>query len=112
MVKAFRPADRAWSCRSRRRTVSSEERRFYSGREGAPNLGQFAEVALVDVSGDAVVGLAHVLADKREGVGGGQQREELVLLRLVVQNLGLWLSAGGTPVFSAAQTNRPQVVVS
>lgn len=48
----------------------------------------------MDVSTDAVVGLFHVLANKGEGVGHGQQREQLVLLRLVVEDLGLWLSVG------------------
>lgn len=48
----------------------------------------------MDVSTDAVVGLLHVLAHKGEGVGHGQHREQLVLLRLVVEDLGLWLSVG------------------
>lgn len=55
-------------------------------------LGQFTEVPLVDVSTDATVCVLHVLADKNEGVGCSQQREELVLLRLEVKDLGLWLS--------------------
>ena len=55
-------------------------------------LGQFTEVPLVDVATDAVVGLLHVLANKSEGIGRGQQRKELVLLRLVVEDLGLGLS--------------------
>ena len=57
-------------------------------------LGQFTEIPLVDVSGDAVVCLLHILADKSEGIGCSQQREELVLLCLVVQDLGLWFSVG------------------
>lgn len=57
-------------------------------------LWQLAEVALADVSTDAVVGVRHVLADEGEGVSRGQQREQLVLLRLVVQDLGLWFSVG------------------
>lgn len=48
----------------------------------------------MDVSTDAVVGLFHVLAHEGEGVGHGQQRKQLVLLRLVVEDLGLRLSAG------------------
>lgn len=57
-------------------------------------LRQFTEVALVDVSSDAVVGLVHVLANKIEGIGHSQQRKQLVLLRLVIDDLGLWLPAG------------------
>lgn len=57
-------------------------------------LRQFTEVPLVDVSADAVVGLLHVLANKSEGIGRSKQREQLVLLRLVVEDLGLWLSVG------------------
>lgn len=56
-------------------------------------LRQSTEVSLVDVSSDAVVGLVHVLADKSEAIGHSQQGEQLVLLRLVVEDLGLWLSA-------------------
>lgn len=48
----------------------------------------------MDVSTDAVVGLFHVLAHEGEGVGHGQHRKQLVLLRLVVEDLGLRLSAG------------------
>lgn len=55
-------------------------------------LRQFTEIPLVDVSSDAVVGLLHILADKSEGIGRSQQREKLILLRLVVEDLGLWLS--------------------
>lgn len=58
-------------------------------------LRQFIEVPLADVSSDAVVGLVHILANKSKGIGSSQQREQLVLLRLIVKNLGLWLSAGG-----------------
>ena len=53
-------------------------------------LGQLTEVPVADVPGDAVVRLVHVLAHKVEGVGRGQQRKQLVLLGLVVQDLGLW----------------------
>lgn len=55
-------------------------------------LRQFAEVPSVDVPTDALIGLAHILTDKSEGVGHSQQREQLVLLRLVVKDLGLRLS--------------------
>lgn len=54
----------------------------------------------MDVSTDAVVGFLHVLAHEGEGVGRGQQRKQLVLLRLVVEDLGLRLSAG--QVYSSA----------
>lgn len=57
-------------------------------------LGQLTEVPLVDVSTDAVVGLSHVLANKREGIGHGQQRQQLVLLCLVIKDLRLWVSVG------------------
>lgn len=53
----------------------------------------------MDVSTDAVVGLLHVLANKGEGVGHGQHGEQLVLLRLVVEDLGLRL-----PVERSGQT--------
>jgi len=58
-------------------------------------LRHLCEVALVDVPGDAVVGVRHVLAGEQEGVGCGQQREQLVLLGLVVQDLGLRFSGEG-----------------
>jgi len=57
-------------------------------------LGQLTEVPLVDVSTDAVVGLSHILANKREGIGHRQQREQLVLLSLVIEDLRLRLSVG------------------
>lgn len=57
-------------------------------------LRQFTEVPLIDVFIDAVVSLCHILADKSEGISHSQQREQLVLLRLVVKDLGLWLSVG------------------
>lgn len=56
-------------------------------------LGHLTKIALVDVSGDAVVRLRHVLADENEGVGRGEQREQFVLLRLVVEDLRFRLSA-------------------
>lgn len=48
----------------------------------------------MDVSTDAVVGLLHVLTHEGEAVGRRQDREQLVLLRLVVEDLGLWLPEG------------------
>lgn len=39
-----------------------------------------------------MVRLLHILANKREGVGHSEQREELVLLCLVVEDLRLWLT--------------------
>lgn len=57
-------------------------------------LWQFAEVPCGDVSTDALVGLLHIPTNKCEGIGHSQQREQLVLLRLVVKDLGLWLSVG------------------
>lgn len=62
-------------------------------------LWQFAKVPRGDVSTDALVGLLHILTNKREGIGHSQQREQLVLLRLVVKDLGLWLSVGHVWVF-------------
>lgn len=59
----------------------------------------------MDVSTDAVVGLLDVLANKGEGVGRGQHRKQLVLLRLVVQDLGLWLS-GDRVTFQPPSTCR------
>lgn len=55
-------------------------------------LWQLTKVPRMDVTTDADVGLFHILANKRKGVGRSQQREQLVLLRLIVQDLGLWLS--------------------
>lgn len=55
-------------------------------------LRHLAEVSLVDVFSNAVVGLPHILANKSEGIGCGQQREQLVLLCLIVEDLRLWLS--------------------
>lgn len=55
-------------------------------------LRHLAEVSLVDVFSNAVVGLPHVLANKSECIGCGQQREQLVLLCLIVEDLRLWLS--------------------
>lgn len=55
-------------------------------------LWQLSKIPPVDLCVDALVGVCHVLSDEGEGVGHGQQREQLVLLRLVVQNLRLWLS--------------------
>lgn len=55
-------------------------------------LRHLAEVSLVDVFSNAVVGLPHVLTNKSEGIGCGQQREQLVLLCLIVEDLRLWLS--------------------
>lgn len=55
-------------------------------------LWQFTEVASVDVSTDALVGVLHVLAHISECIGSSQQREQLVLLGLVVQDLGLRVS--------------------
>lgn len=55
-------------------------------------LRHLCEVALGDVPGDAVVGVCHALSGEQEGVGRGQQWEQLVLLGLVVQDLGLRFS--------------------
>lgn len=57
-------------------------------------LWQFTEVPGIDVSTDALVGVLHVLTHISESIGSSQQREELVLLGLVVQDLGLRVSAG------------------
>lgn len=57
-------------------------------------LWQFAEVACVDVSTDAQVGLLHILTNKSEGIGHSQHREQLILLCLVVENLWFWLPVG------------------
>lgn len=57
-------------------------------------LWQFTEIPGIDVPADALVGVPHVLTHIGECIGSGQQREELVLLGLVVQDLRLWLSAG------------------
>lgn len=61
-------------------------------------LRQFTEVTIIDVSSDAVVRLLHILANKVESIGRRQQREQLVLLGLIVQDLGLWCSKGETDV--------------
>lgn len=63
-------------------------------------LWQFAEIPCVDVSTDAVVSLIHILTNKSEGIGHSQHRKQLVLLRLVVEDLGLWFSVGQVRVFS------------
>ena len=57
-------------------------------------LRHFTEVSLADVPTDALVGRIHVLAHKSEGIGHSQQREQLVLLSLEVEDLRLWLSVG------------------
>lgn len=57
-------------------------------------LWQFTEVPSVDVSTDALVGVMHVLTHISESIGSSQQREQLVLLGLVVQDLRLRVSVG------------------
>lgn len=57
-------------------------------------LWQFTEVPSVDVSTDAPVGVLHVLTHISECIGSSQQREQLVLLGLVVQDLRLRVSVG------------------
>lgn len=57
-------------------------------------LWQFTEVPSVDVSTDALVGVTHVLTHISECIGSSQQREQLVLLGLVVQDLRLRVSVG------------------
>lgn len=57
-------------------------------------LWQFTEVPSVDVSTDALVGVMHVLTHISERIGSSQQREQLVLLGLVVQDLRLRVSVG------------------
>lgn len=58
------------------------------------HLRHFTEVSHADISSDALVGFPNVLSHESESIGHGQQREEFILLRLEVQDLGLWLSAG------------------
>lgn len=56
-------------------------------------LWQFTEVPGSDVPTYALVGVLHVLTYISECIGSSQQREELVLLGLVVHNLRLRVSA-------------------
>lgn len=72
-------------------------------------LWQFTEVPGIDVSTYALVGVLHVLTHVREGVGRSQQREELVLLGLVVQDLRLGVSAG-QKVSREKQNNKHSVL--
>lgn len=65
--------------------------RFEEG-ETCQYLRHLTKIPLVDVSRDALVRLRHVLADENEGVGRGEQREQFILLRLVVQDLRFRLS--------------------
>ena len=52
-------------------------------------LRQHFDVALLYLAVGAEVDLAQLRAAEEEGVGGGEQREELELLRLVVEHLRL-----------------------
>ena len=55
-------------------------------------LRQLTLVALANALINPHVGLLYVSSEKVEGIGGGQEREEFILLRLKIQNLGLWLA--------------------
>ena len=57
-------------------------------------LRQHLDVSVLNVAVRLEVDVAQTRSGEEEGVGGGDHGEELVLLRLVVHDLRLALSAG------------------